>query len=99
MVPIAPSSTRMRSAARRRNRCSVGDGASNFELVSDIVLNFLLLLPGGEGEFVGIWAKLELDVLAGPQSQQMADGVDQIGPVHGVEVEIGDAAIKQIDHL
>ena len=29
----------------------------------------------------------------------MADGVDQIGAVHGVEVEIGDATIDEIEHL
>ena len=31
IVPMAPSSTRMRSAARRRSRCSVGDGDSNLD--------------------------------------------------------------------
>src|ERR1700726_5351111 len=87
MVPIAPSSTRMRSAAILRSRCSVGE---NLESASDIGLSFLL---------GGIRARLQVEVLVGPQSQQMAYGVDQIGPVHGVEVEIGDAAIKQIDHL
>ncbi len=29
----------------------------------------------------------------------MADGVDEIGAVHRVEMEIGDAAVDQIDHL
>ena len=35
----------------------------------------------------------------GPQPEQMAHGVDQVGAVHGVEVEIGDAAVDQIEHL
>ena len=35
----------------------------------------------------------------GPQAQQMADRVDEIGAVHGVEMEIADAAIDQIEHL
>jgi hypothetical protein len=29
----------------------------------------------------------------------MADGVNQIGAIHGVEVEIGDAAVDEIEHL
>src|ERR1700716_2534574 len=48
MVPIAPSSTRMRSAARRRNRCSVADVASDLDSVSNIGSGFLLPLPIGE---------------------------------------------------
>ena len=34
-----------------------------------------------------------------PQAEQMADRVDQVGAVHGVEVEVGDAAIDEIEHL
>ena len=34
-----------------------------------------------------------------PQPKQMADRIDQVGAVHGVEVEIGDAVIDQIEHL
>ena len=37
--------------------------------------------------------------VARPQPEQMADGVNQIGAVHGVEVEIGDAAVDEIEHL
>ena len=33
------------------------------------------------------------------QAEQMADRVDQIGAVHGVEVKIGDAVIDEIEHL
>ena len=29
----------------------------------------------------------------------MADRVNQIGAVHGVEMEVGDAALDQIEHL
>ncbi len=36
---------------------------------------------------------------SGPQAEQVAHRVDQIGAVHGVEVEIGDAAVDQVDHL
>ena len=36
---------------------------------------------------------------ARPQPEQMADRVNQIGAVHGVEVEIGDAAVDEIEHL
>ncbi len=34
-----------------------------------------------------------------PQPQQMADGVDQIGPVQRVEVELPDALIDQVHDL
>src|SRR5581483_1237525 len=33
------------------------------------------------------------------QAQQMADRVDEVGAVHRVEMEIGDAAVDQIEHL
>ena len=38
---------------------------------------------------------------APPQAAEprMADRVDQVGAVHGVEVELGDAAVDQVDHL
>src|SRR3954454_4218945 len=29
----------------------------------------------------------------------MADGVDEVGAVHGVEMELGHAAIDEIEHL
>src|SRR6267154_2730853 len=53
MVPIAPSSTRMRSAARRRNRCSVAD-IEGLKVVSDIDIGSGALLPRPEGERVGV---------------------------------------------
>src|SRR5579863_4020397 len=80
MVPIAPSSTRIRSAATRRSFCS----ASDIDLVSELAMRSGALLHSSQ---------------AGPQSQEMTDGVDQVGAVHRVEVEIGHAAVDQIDHL
>ena len=38
-------------------------------------------------------------LFAWPQSEQVTDRVDQIGAVHGVEMEIGDAVVDQIEHL
>ena len=35
----------------------------------------------------------------GLQAEQMADRVDEVGAVHRVEMEIGDAAIDEIEHL
>ena len=37
--------------------------------------------------------------MSGRRPEQVADRVDQVGAVHGVEVEIGDAVIDQIEHL
>src|SRR5262249_35956490 len=36
---------------------------------------------------------------AWPQAEQVTHRVDQVGAVHGVEVEVGDAAIDEIEHL
>src|SRR5262245_16904330 len=36
---------------------------------------------------------------AGAQAEQVADGVDQVGAVHGVEMKVGDAAVDQVEHL
>src|SRR6516164_6288370 len=33
------------------------------------------------------------------QAQQVADRVDEVGAVHGVEVEIAHAAVDQVEHL
>jgi hypothetical protein len=35
----------------------------------------------------------------GSQSEQVADRVDQIGAVHGVKMEIGDAVVDEIKDL
>src|SRR5262249_5998333 len=48
-------------------------------------------LPGGKRERSGL--------VAWPQAEQMTHRVNQVGAVHGVEVEIGDAAIDEIEHL
>src|SRR5262249_4007468 len=52
-------------------------------------------LPCGERERTVLAARL----VAWTQAEQMTHGVDQVGAVHGVEVEIGDAAIDEIEHL
>src|SRR5579883_3458177 len=94
IVPMAPSSTRMRSAAARRSAASafdigaglgIGLGAGLF-IASRV---FFDCLVGGRGRAAMIRA----------QPQQMADRVDQIGAVHGVKMEIGYAVIDEIDHL
>src|SRR5262249_31608708 len=91
MVPMAPSSTRMRSAASWRSVCSRGDGTG-----TDIRTNSGALALGFCESGHGL---LALRRALRPQSQQMADRVDEVGAVHGVEVEVGDAAIDQIEHL
>src|ERR1700733_1509903 len=87
MVPMAPSSTRMRSAASRRSVVSVGDF---FDTDATMDLRALLF-------------RMDMSVGAArgarPQTEQVADRVDEIGAVHGVEVKVGDAVIDQIEHL
>src|SRR5665647_2065453 len=77
MVPMAPSSTRMRSRISLRNaaRVSMGDAGTMMDSKSGCLLH------------------------RRPQAEQVADRVDEVGAVHGVEVETGDAAVEQIDHL
>src|SRR5580692_3125066 len=87
MVPMAPSSTRMRSAASRRSVVSVADF---FDADATMELRALLFRNNaGAGAVCN----------ARPQPEQMADCVDEIGAVHGVEVKVGDAMIDQIEHL
>src|SRR5215471_14849526 len=86
MVPMAPSSTKMRSAASSRSLVSFADIVADLELA--IGLGVLPLMRV-ERQSLPAWA----------QPEQMANRVDQIGAVHGVEMKIGDAAIDQIKHL
>src|SRR5438477_10621628 len=90
MVPMAPSSTRMRSAARRRRVCSVGEMVTILYSDSDMD-SCVLPLPFGEREFAVL--------LARSQPQQMTHRVNQIGAVHGVEVKVGHAAVNQVGDL
>src|SRR5262245_33357729 len=55
--------------------------------------------PYGRGKHTAPPYKTSRCLLRRTQAQQMADRVDQIGAVHGVEVEIGDAAFDQVEHL
>ena len=80
----------MRSAARRRSVCAVGE-VSRLPFITRLPLD---LLPNGRGAAAAL-----VGGVARPQPEQMADRVDQIGAVHGVEVEIGDAAVDEIEHL
>src|SRR4051794_16859689 len=34
-----------------------------------------------------------------PQAEEVADRVDEVGAVHGVEVEVADTAVDEVDHL
>src|SRR4029077_14491904 len=79
MVPMAPTSTRMRSAASRRSVVSVGDF-----LDADATMDLrALLFRSSAGADAGCRAR--------PQPEQVTDRVDEIGAVHGVEVNVGDA--------
>src|SRR5262249_24394864 len=96
MVPMAPSSTRMRSAARRRSVSSVRDMGIDIAAASGVIRPpSPSPLPCGERE----WTVLAARFVAWPQAEQMTHRVNQVGAVHGVEVKIGDAAIDEIRHL
>src|SRR6516165_9542303 len=86
MVPMAPSMTRMRSAASRRSVVSVGDFLDADAIMT---LRALLLMDGWGGALGG----------ARTQPEQMAGCVDEISAVHGVEVKVGDTVVDQIQHL
>src|ERR1700719_40197 len=104
MVPMAPSSTRMRSAASRRSVVSVGERSTD---IAALGLAFIVRtppppppLPSGERERAAILLRLDCPFLfIGTQAEQVADCVDEIGAVHGVEVKVGDAVIDQVEHL
>src|SRR5580698_8246672 len=84
MVPIAPSSTRMRSAASWRSVASIWD--ADFGIALRALRFRLQRRPGAE-------------ILSRTKSEQVADGVNQIGAVHGVEVKVGHAVIDEIQYL
>src|ERR1700728_1709381 len=87
MVPMAPSSTRMRSAASRRSVVSVGDF---FDKDATMELCALLFRSN---------ASADAGRAARPQTEQVADRVNEIGAVHGVEVKVRYAVIDQVEHL
>src|SRR6202042_174399 len=86
IVPMAPSRTRMRSAASRRSVDSAFDvGASLF-----IGLRALLHSCG---------SRRAGRAMVRPHAEQVADRINKIGAVHGVKMEVSDAVIDEIDHL
>src|SRR5579864_3934238 len=87
MVPMAPSSTRMRSAASRRSVVSVADF-----LDTDATMDLRALLFRSNASAAAARG-------ARPQPEQVADRVNEVGAVHGVEVKVGDAMIDQVEHL
>ena len=74
----------MRSAASRRSAVSDFDGGTRLAHARALLLGRRMALRRR---------------MVRPQPEQMADRVDEIGAVHGVEVEFGDAVIDQVDHL
>src|SRR5215470_6608382 len=100
MVPMAPSSTRMRSRATRRS--------VSLALVM-VLFDICVLrcsdpphptpLPCGEREQAVLVALFVLNLLRRPEPQQVTHRIDQVGAVHGVEMEIRDAAVDEIEHL
>ncbi len=74
----------MRSAASRRSVASLSDLDQPWLQARSVS--------------IGIEAARAL-LLAGPQPQQVADRVNEVGAVHGVKVKIGDAVVDKIEHL
>src|SRR3977135_2796743 len=95
MVPMAPSSSRMRSAASLRSRDSMG------EILADtlILMGHLSRLFDTRSPARAACGRPLPDGERGrrAQAQQMADRVDQVGAVHGVEVEIAHPAVDQVE--
>src|SRR5579872_6834534 len=82
---MAPSRTRMRSAASCR---SVVPPAGS---TADVCIGLRALL---------LRAGMRARVLPGrPQPQQVADRVDEVGPIHRVEVEVSHAVVDEVEHL
>src|SRR5690606_27506756 len=95
-VPIAPSSTRMRldaisRSAFRTSAPSAGEGIK-------VVISFLSLRPDrfGPKRFFSRGCS-PYPLLA--QSEQVADRIDEIGAIHGVEMELVDTTVDEVDHL
>src|SRR5690349_21835528 len=86
---MAPSSTRMRSAASRRSAFSALDMAEDMATEATHLHTFLL------------WQRLRATdaILIGPQAEQVADRVNEIGAVHGVEMKLVDAVVDEVEHL
>src|SRR5580704_12824838 len=85
IVPMAPSSTRMRSAANWRSvAAAVDDDLLRMDLRA-------LLCRLQRGVFAVFPAR--------SHAEQVADRVHKIGAVHGVEMKISDIVLDQIEHL
>src|ERR1700730_15049875 len=97
MVPMAPSSTRMRSLASVRSLCSVGD-VIRFDADWDIRRSQAAHLAKARAASAAPPTSRGLHHFR-PQAEQMADRVDEVGAVHGVEMEVGDAAVDEVEHL
>src|ERR1700683_887682 len=80
---MAPSRTRMRSAARLRSVASFAGS------ITDAPIGLRALLLGRRMTML----------LGRTQPEQVAYRVDEVGAVHGVEVEVGHAVINEIEHL
>src|ERR1700729_1303410 len=84
IVPMAPSSTRIRSAAARRSAASFGE--TRLRISSRALL-------------LGLYASAGALLLVRPKPEQVADRVDEIGAVHGVEMKVGHAVIEKVEYL
>src|SRR5580698_6021607 len=85
IVPMAPSSTRIRSAANWRSVAAAVDAGL---LRMDLRALLCRLQRGVYAVF-----------LARSYAEQVADRVHKIGAVHGVEMKVGDVVLDQIEHL
>src|SRR5579885_289808 len=84
---MAPSSTRIRSAAMRRRVDSLLGSLTGGTLTG----SSLFALADGEDARVPLFDR--------PHSEEMADRINKVGAVQGVEVKIGDALIDEVQHL
>src|SRR5260370_14012148 len=88
-VPMAPSSTRMRFAASRCRAPAMLAGSNRAGT------NAIDAYSPLRGRDLDRPCRRRL----GAQPDQMADRIDEIGAVHGVEVNMGHALVDQVDDL
>src|SRR3712207_5683880 len=98
-VPIAPSSTRIRLDAASRSALSTSEPLArrgvnavirSVLFASQPVRRLPMVISVGSGS--------SLHALV-TQAKQMADGIDQVGTVHGVEVELVHATVDEVNYL
>src|SRR5580700_1013701 len=112
---MAPSSTTMRSRARRRSSVSAADRGK--EVIAGTPIRRHARACRGHPRLQGdprskawmagtspamtwrSWRSPSCRALHRPHAEEVTDGEHEIGAIHRVEVKVGDAAIDEVHHL